>query len=350
MKHRGSVKRSIAPEEAIEAAREVLSKNFGKVTENRDEESVTLFVDKGWYGRMGAYIVHLSILILAIGALVGGIRGFKGYVNILEGQAVDRVPLRNRNTAMKLDFSVRCDDFRIEYYPGTQQPKDYFSDLTVLKNGREIRKKRIEVNHPLIVGGILGGFFDGIYFYQSSYGVDRRSTVTLEVLDPSGKITGPSVTVPTGKEFRVLGDPSAYAVEELIPNIAGGRPGAKMARFLGNSHMDFYVLAAAPNRDRMRGGPVYFRIKDTNILEYTGLQVAYDPGVPIVWLGCIVMMLGLGFAFFVAHQRVWIRVDLDTDETAVLIAGTSNRNPASFEKGFETALGQLREAVKANKD
>jgi cytochrome c biogenesis protein len=349
MKQRGSVKRSITSEEAVNEAREVLSKNFGKVTENRDSKSVTLFVDKGWYGRMGAYIVHLSILILATGALVGGIRGFKGYVNILEGQTVDRVPLRNRNTAMKLDFAVRCDDFQIVYYPGTQQPKDYFSDLTVLKNGREIQKKRIEVNHPLIVGGIFGGFFDGIYFYQSSYGVDKRSTVTLEVLDPSAKITGPSVTVAAGQDFRVMGDPSVYAVEELIPNITAGRPGVKMAQFLGNSHRDFYVLAAAPDRDRMRGAPVYFRIKDTNILQFTGLQVAYDPGVPVVWLGCIVMMLGLGLAFFVAHQRIWIRVDLETDETAVLMAGTSNRNPASFEKGFEVALQQLREAVKGKK-
>jgi cytochrome c biogenesis protein len=99
----------------------------------------------------------------------------------------------------------------------------------------------------------------------------------------------------------------------------------------------------------MRRGPVYFKIRDTSILEYTGLQVAWDPGVPIVWLACTVMILGLYIAFFVAHQRIWIRIDLDSDETAVLMAGTSNRNPASFERHFETALAQLKEAVKGNK-
>jgi cytochrome c biogenesis protein len=340
-KNRGSVKRSISPEDAVEAARKVLAENFGKSKETRSEGSVTLFVEKGWYGRLGAYIVHLSILILAIGAVYGGTMGFKGFVNIVEGQAVDRVPLRNRNTAMKLDFVVRCDDFQIEYYPGTQQPKDYFSDLTVLRGGQEILKKRIEVNHPLIV--------DGIYFYQSSYGVDRRSVVTLDVLDPAGKISGPSVTVRAGQEFRVMGDPSAYVIEEIIPNLTAGRPGVKMAQFLGNSHRDFYVLQAAPDRDKARRGPVYFRIKDTDILEYTGLQVAWDPGVPVVWLACVIMILGLYMAFFVAHQRIWVRVDLDSDETAVLMAGTSNRNPASFENHFEAALDQLKKAIKGKK-
>lgn len=290
---------------------------------------------------MGAYVVHLSILILAIGALYGGLVGFKGYVNIIEGQTIDRVPLRNRNTAMKLDFAVRCDDFQVQYYPGSQQPKDYFSDLTVLRGGKEVLKKRIEVNHPLIV--------DGIYFYQSSYGVDRNSTVTLEVLDPSGRISGPGVTARVGQEFRVMGDPSLYVVEELIPSATAGRPGVKIAQVLGNSHRDFFLLSAAPDRDKIRGGSVYFRIKDTNIREYTGLQVAWDPGVPVVWLACAIMILGLYMAFFVAHQRVWIRVGLESDETAVLMAGTSNRNPASFEKEFETGLSQLKEGVKGKR-
>ena len=340
-KYRGSVRRSVSPEGALEAAREVLSKHYGKPRETRGEGAVTLSVEKGRFGRMGAYVVHLSILILAIGALYGGLVGFKGYVNIIEGQTIDRVPLRNRNTAMKLDFAVRCDDFQVQYYPGSQQPKDYFSDLTVLRGGKEVLKKRIEVNHPLIV--------DGIYFYQSSYGVDRNSTVTLEVLDPSGRISGPGVTARVGQEFRVMGDPSLYVVEELIPSATAGRPGVKIAQVLGNSHRDFFLLSAAPDRDKIRGGSVYFRIKDTNIREYTGLQVAWDPGVPVVWLACAIMILGLYMAFFVAHQRVWIRVGLESDETAVLMAGTSNRNPASFEKEFETGLSQLKECVKGKR-
>ena len=93
----------------------------------------------------------------------------------------------------------------------------------------------------------------------------------------------------------------------------------------------------------------YFKIKSTNIRQYTGLQVAWDPGVNVVWLACIVMILGLYIAFFVAHKRVWVRVDLDSGDTAVLIAGTSNRNPATFEREFERAMADLKNALKGKK-
>jgi len=341
MKHRGSGRRGIDPEDAVDEARAVIEEHFGKAKETREASSVTLYVDKGWYGRLGAYIVHLSILILAVGAVYGGMMGFKGFVGIVEGTAVDRVPLRGKNTAIKLPFTIQCDNFEVVYYPGTQQPKDYYSDLTVFRNGQVEQKKRIEVNHPLIV--------DGIYFYQSSYGVDRNSTVTLQVLDPAGNVAGPDVTVAAGQSFNVMGDPSTYQVEELIPTITAGRPGVRIIQFLGNTSRDFYVLDAAPDRDKARGGPIYLKIKSTNIREYTGLQVAWDPGVNIIWLACIVMMLGLYIAFFVAHKRVWVRVDLDSDDTAVLIAGTTNRNPATFEREFESAVADLKDALKRKK-
>lgn len=341
MKHRGSVRRGVDPETAVAESRAVLQKHFGKVRESRESDSVTLSVDRGWYGRLGAYIVHLSILILAVGAVYGGLMGFKGFVAIVEGTAVDRVPLRGKNTAIKLPFVVQCDNFEVQYYPGTQQPKDYYSDLTVFRNGEVELRKRIEVNHPLIV--------DGIYFYQSSYGVDRNSSVTLQVLDPSGNVAGPDVTAVAGQSFNVMGDPSTYRIDEIIPTITAGRPGVKVSQFLGGSNREFYLLEAAPDRDKARRGPVYLKIKSTDIREYTGLQVAWDPGVNIVWLACIIMILGLYIAFFVPHRRVWIRVDLDSDEAAVLIAGTTNRNPASFEKEFDGAAADLKEALKKRK-
>ena len=337
-KFKGSVRRKVSPEEAVKSAREVLKNNYGKLRETRGPGSVTFFVDKGRFGRMGAYVVHLSILLLALGALYGGVMGFKGFVALAEGQTVDRVPLRNRPAAIKLGFSIRCDDFQVVYYPGTMQPKDYYSDLTILRDGQEVLKKRIEVNHPLIV--------DGIYFYQSSYGIDRGSNVTLQVLDPAGKISGPAVTVHPGQRFRVMGDPSFYVLQEIIPNAGGGQTGARLAQILGGSNREFFLLSDTPERDRMRGGPVYFRIQDMDIVEYTGLQVAWDPGVPIIWVACLVMILGLYLAFFVVHQRIWVKVGMDPDETAVLMAGTTNRNPASFEKDFENTLSQLKESLK----
>lgn len=338
MRFRGSVRRGVSPEETEERVRDLLADRFGKFREDRSEEAVTFFVDRGWYGRMGAYVVHLSILMLAVGAVYGGAVGFKGFVSIAEGQTINRVPLRGRNAVIKLPFDIRCDDFQVIYYPGTQQPKDYFSDLVVIRDGKEVMKKRIEVNHPLIV--------DGIYFYQSSYGVDRSSTVTLDVLDPSGKVAAPSVTVAAGQPFNVIGDSATYGIQQIMPSYIGGRPAVRMSRIASGARQDFFVSMAAADRDKLRGGPVYFRIRDANIREFTGLQVAWDPGVPLVWSACFVMIGGLYVAFFVPHRRVWLRIELDPDNTAVLMAGSTNRNLASFEKEFNGALTALKQVLK----
>ena len=65
----------------------------------------------------------------------------------------------------------------------------------------------------------------------------------------------------------------------------------------------------------------------------TGLQVAKDPGVWIVYLGCFLMMAGLYVAFFMSHRRIWLVFD-EKDNTALLLAGSTNKNKIGFEKNF----------------
>ncbi len=67
-----------------------------------------------------------------------------------------------------LGFSVRCDDFEVEFYENSQMPREYKSWLTVIEDGKEVMRKAIEVNDPLT--------YKGITFYQASYGMIPRCT------------------------------------------------------------------------------------------------------------------------------------------------------------------------------
>jgi len=76
---------------------------------------------------------------------------------------------------------------------------------------------------------------------------------------------------------------------------------------------------------------------------YTGLQVARDPGVGIVWVGCGLMILGIVMAFFLSHRRVWLRLSKGADgRLEVSLAGVANRNRLAFEKAF----GKIRDGLK----
>jgi len=77
---------------------------------------------------------------------------------------------------------------------------------------------------------------------------------------------------------------------------------------------------------------------------FTGLQVAKDPGVNVVWLGCTLMVVGIIMAFFLSHQRVWIRLSPSQDgRVEVVLAGSASRNRLAFDRKFE----RIQSGVKA---
>ncbi|HEO72121.1 MAG TPA: hypothetical protein ENN80_12740 [Candidatus Hydrogenedentes bacterium] len=66
-----------------------------------------------------------------------------------------------RRITRPLPFTVRLDAFTREFYPGTDMPKSFISDVTTIENGIE-RGARISMNRPLRHRGYT--------FYQASWG------------------------------------------------------------------------------------------------------------------------------------------------------------------------------------
>jgi len=59
-----------------------------------------------------------------------------------------------------------------------RQVKDYISDLAVIRNGRQVERKLVEVNHPLHYGGY--------HFYQSDYDEQHGQYTVLKAQSDSG--------------------------------------------------------------------------------------------------------------------------------------------------------------------
>ena len=81
-------------EEDIQSSLKKWFKNWGRI---ETEKTITLFSEKGRFSRLGVPITHLSILIILIGGIIGSLYGFKGHVNILEGETVDQIFLRTKD-------------------------------------------------------------------------------------------------------------------------------------------------------------------------------------------------------------------------------------------------------------
>ena len=75
----------------------------------------------------------------------------------------------------------------------------------------------------------------------------------------------------------------------------------------------------------------------------TGLQIAKDPGVWPVYIGCMMMLLGLVIAFFLSHKRLWVYIYEEEDKTRILVAGSSNKNKVGFENMFNALVEKLED-------
>jgi len=313
---------------------EALAASFAKPKVTEDGGEVHLYAETGVASRFGVYVTHLSIVIIFIGAIVGNVLGFKGYVNIPEGEAVAQVPVRGGTLMQDLGFTVRCNSFRLETYP-SGQPKAYISDLTVIDGGRETVRKTIVVNDPLQ--------YKGIWFYQSSYGQAGGTKAQVAVSRKDGTPMGGLALAPN-EPVPVDGYGTVRGVN-YDQNFQGNGPALQVVvEKPGQPAASFWLFQASPNLDRQRADSLVFSFAGLSSKFFTGLQVAKDPGVNIVWLGCALMVIGLIMAFFLSHQRVWIRLAQGTDgRVEVVLAGSASRNRLAFEKKFE----KLQTGVKA---
>ena len=133
------------------------------------ESHFSLFAERNRISEMAVYIVHASLLLIFLGGIMDALWGWRGTLNLTEGQTSNLVEMRDASQK-PLPFSIRCDRAGQENYPdGT--PKKWWSDLAVVKDGNEVVRKEIVVNDPLL--------YSGVRFYQSSFGQNGKVAARL---------------------------------------------------------------------------------------------------------------------------------------------------------------------------
>jgi cytochrome c biogenesis protein len=321
-------------EESKERLAAFLGAAFAQPVITKVDHQYHLFAQKNPWCRLGVYVVHFSIVVIFVGAIIGNLFGYKGFVAIVEGETINAIQARNGKT-IPLGFEVRCDQFTVSFYdaPGggpSGMPKEFKSILTLTENGKEIpdyKHVRLIVNEPLT--------YKGLTFYQSSYGpasdptafffsvTNRASGATEQIALRPGTLT----KLPDGRSASIV-DLTDNPGEGLVATL----------RVNSNGEPQFFkVYKEQPTLDDLRGDRLIFTFTGTDAKMYTGLQVAKDPGVWVVWIGCIMMCLGLCIAFFMSHKRIWIVLS----PGHARIFGNASKNQPAFQDEFEALAEKL---------
>ena len=345
-----SIKREITLKEKVDKASEhagaVLKKYGFRAAVSKEDKAVQLYAEKGRYGRLGVYVTHLSILLILTGAVIGMVFGFNASINLPEGSS-SAVAYNRGDMQIPLGFEIRCDNFNVSFYENSDTPKSYKSRLTILENGREVMNKVIDVNNPL--------HYKGITFYQSSYGPVPNRDAIFQFTVTSNNGSREDVNVKFGQPFTIPGSSVTGKVVDFSPALALDDSGklytyaemmlnpAAFVEFSDNGAVKYrqWSLVRSPQTWKVADGIVEF--KHLWGAQYTGLQVRKDPGVWVVYLGCMIMAIGLYTSFFMAHARVWVSVRDEKGGSKVVIAGSANKNKVSFEQKIDKITKELTE-------
>lgn len=319
----------------------VVAGSFSYSRVEKTDKSVFIFGEKGRWARLGVYAVHLSVVLLLLGGLIGSIFGFDGFVMIPEGESVKSVRVRNSQGAIPLDFEIRCDHFSISFYDNGM-PREYRSSLTLLEGGQPVLKKEIIVNDPLR--------YKGINMFQSSYGVlsPKEITLNFESLESGMNYKqtvkfGEQTDIPEGLGKFVIRD---YANSYRFRGQDVGEAFQGVLIQENQAPVEIIIPARLPGFDKLRKGRVAVSVLNYTPRYYTGLQVTKDPGVWVVYSGFVLLIAGCFVAFFMSHQKVCLEVVADGSKTKVIVSGYSQKNKLGMRQVVSRLTGKLQGVIK----
>ena len=327
-----------------------LKKNYGHISEIGEKRGHFFYAQRGRFSLFGVYIIHLSILIMIAGAIIGSVFGLQADINIKEGESVNVANLTKSNGLYKLDFSIRCDKFTVEFYKDGM-PKTYRSDLSFIKNGHVERQATLLVNHPIT--------FEGFRFYQSTYGIAPEIKAIVTYTNAGEK--GGEMTLAAGDTFDLPQSGARGAVLRVEENIMQIGPAVKLRIFSQKKDVQFWVfqnldqivdanpglLTKMPMFNPGLFQPFVFSLNRLEQTYFTGLHLVCDPGVPLVALGGLLMVAGLIIVFFIQYQRLWVFIKQEDAKISIRIAGRSNRNNGQLQKKIDYLCRRINEEIKA---
>jgi cytochrome c biogenesis protein len=316
----------------------VRKSGFGRLKEH---EGNMWAAERGRYSRLGVYIVHFSIVLILAGAMINGLFGFNGYVNIMEGEAANAVYLPNKKE-IPLNFSIKCDDFDAEYYEGTNRPRAFKSSLSIIKDGSVKAKKTIDVNDPWHV--------EGVKIYQTEFGFYFRKDADFVL-----RVKNETLRLKYGDTFKLPGSGMTGKIADFNPSFyLDPSTGQSVIRERSMTNpavlIEFYdkgalkesrwILKREPRTGIIGGDAVGFL--DLWGVQYTGLQVNNTPGLPLVYFGFIALSIGLYMAFFMSHKKIWINISDRDKGFRVIVAGSSNKGGDLIKSHIEKISALLK--------
>lgn len=386
-----------AGETELSRLRELLAGRGYRIQEASEDDARCLYADKGFLSRWALVVLHVAVLVLLFGGMYGKAVGVEGSVMLADGEKkdleLDIVSNKHRyiqpllKLLPPLVFELDQKAYRIDYLKQIQlgseiqkMPEDlhdyyryivhdYISDLTV-KRGSRVKQAEVKVNHPLVI--------DKLNLYQSGYhqiGYLEVSIAAGEPIEAELLAETPSVITPRGVAVQdgpggnwllpvpgtqfgkvtVLpeGTPISDLMYEFEQVKAGDYyDGGIKAGYIGPmtiAHMyeprsgqymgSQLITPDKPLAFTLNGQPAMASMSK-RVDNYSIFSYKRDPGIPVLYFGWILMIIGVALTLYVPFSQLYLRYEQAGGKLYLLGTGQAfRRGSALTEKLGEILAG-----------
>jgi cytochrome c biogenesis protein len=314
---------------------------------SREENRITVFAQRNVWNRLGAYAVHLALLLIFVGGFLTSRYSTGGSMEILPGHSSAHFTTfasgidEDQARRVALPFEVECTDLRQELIRpegglDVMNTVDWLSYIRIKDGGQEINAL-VHLNSP----------FDhrGYRFFQSSFlpeGNARQITIQLA--------NGREAVIPRNAEIAVEGV-GRISYTNFYPDftIEGGKAASASGDY-ANPVAELRIQADGTTRrayafnrrmldEKPDGADEKIILKDfEKVAASHTLTVQYDPGRLPVYAGFALLTLALCAVFFFAHQRAWAVIESEGKGLKIYFGGNTNRNRPAFESRFNALV------------
>ncbi|BBZ37352.1 cytochrome c biogenesis protein [Mycobacterium conspicuum] len=368
-----------------------------------DPETVEVSAEKGYLREFGNLVFHFSLLGLLVAVAVGKLFGYEGNVIVIADggpgfcsaspAAFDSFRAGNTVDGTSLHpICLRVNDFQAHYLPSGQATS--FAADVGYQAGADLtaniwRPYRLEVNHPLRIGG------DRVYLQGHGYaptftvtfpdGQTRTSTVqwrpdnpqtllssgVARIDPPAGSYPNPDerrkheiaiqgLLAPTAQldgvllssRFPALNAPAvAVDIYRGDTGLDTGRPQSLFSldpRLIDQGRLTKQKRVNLRAGEQVRldppGSPGTV-VRFDGAVPFVNLQVSHDPGQTWVLVFAITMMAGLLVSLLVRRRRVWVRLSASAKEAPgtvnVELGGLARTDNSGWGDEFERLTARL---------
>lgn len=280
------------------------------------------------------------------------------------------------NGIMHPEFKVAFDKLWMEHYNdengNPQKVKSWNAELrfievasgTLFETAAETEPMKIQVNYPVT--------YKNYGFYLSSWNKNWKNLKMIvdyvpdvkgwEDYKPADGSFPQTLEVNLNEAFTIKDFQYSIVVNSFLPDLKiteGGffnasqelkNPAAMIVAFDSQANREVgHTWCFSQDKSEIAAHvsnlPLKFTFQGADYEYEAILQVAYDPGKPLVWFGCILFCLGMMLSFYVSYREEWIIFNNDGTAT---IALNSNRPASLLKKELPDFENRLTTAQKEN--